>query len=299
MFRALSALTIAAAVITSVAAQNAAPSPRGVTLASAGDVTLTSIAGTVALDKDATRSVADRDTIATGARGAATLSSSLGWSAALGASARATLRTEAVSIGASPVYQRVLALEAGSLTWTVSSKTPVYLRTPVAMIKAQDAVKLKVDFVNGKLTVETEEGTVQVQGNTAHVQLKTGQRVMINYSPGNQRLHFVVLEDNGQPIDIQVGKVTIHATEGDEFSATVFGEHMDIAVDKGVVVVTGPDQSTTEVSAGSTETIVGGAVGFTPPTSTPPDGQKDRDRKTLPKEPTSEPFQNKSEVSPS
>lgn len=234
---------------------------RGVSLSAAAEVNLTDWTGrTESIAADATRLLADRDVLATGLAGSGTVASPAGWTAALGASTRVSLRTEALAVGSRVEFHRMLDLTEGSLTWHVKSNGPSFLRTPVGLLSA-DAAKVNVSYANGKLNIETADGAVELDGKTAHVVLKSGQRLIVSYMERTGSFHVEMLEDDGNPVDVVIGKTTLHLTKGDIVDAAPVGEHLDVRVAAGVVQLTGPDNRTLEGSPGAVETVVGGGVG--------------------------------------
>ena len=234
----------------------------------AGSITLASSSATVTSFGGSSRvisaetGIVDRDIVTTALNGTATLESTSGWSATLGEKTCASVKTEIVMGGPSPVFARVLRLLSGSLTWKVNRGAVAWLSTPCGMLKASDTTAMKVSFADGTLTVETEGGSVDLSGGTATVTLKGGQVVRVHYSKLTGAFSFEVVEDNGNAIDIEVGKTTVHATKGDAFDVHVSaGGHSEVFVSKGLVQVSGPDKRMVELGPGQTEIVVGGGEG--------------------------------------
>jgi ferric-dicitrate binding protein FerR (iron transport regulator) len=225
------------------------------------NATITSFAGGARVISAET-SLLDRDTIATGLKGSALVSSVTGWTASLAADTRAAIRTEAVSGGPAPVFARVLELLSGSLTWKVARGSASWLRTPAGLLKAADAATINISFADNVLTIQSQDGTVELVGNTADVKLKGGQWVRVHFSPRSNTFSVEIIEDNGNAIDIEIGKTLIHATKGDAFEVQIQAGHADVRVTRGLVQVSGPDrQRMIEVGPGQTETVVNGGEG--------------------------------------
>jgi len=223
------------------------------------DATVTSFAG-VTRDASAAIGLFDRDAIATGLNGSAKVVSSTGWTAMLGPSTAAALRTEPISGGVSPVFARVLDLSGGSIRWTVAKGATGWLRTPAGLLKAA-ASTVTVSFADGVLSIQSEDGEVQLTGNTADVKLKAGQWLRVHFSIINVLFTFEVIEDNGNPIDIVVGLTIVHATKGDLFEIQIINLHADVRVTKGLIQVSGPDKRVEEVGPGFTITVINGGTG--------------------------------------
>lgn len=241
-------------------AASAYPQAQTASLTLTGSATVTSLAG-VSRSIDAPASLSDRDTIATALGQTASIASSTGWSAALTQDTRATVRTEAVLGGPAPVFARVLEILNGSLTWKVEKGAAGFLRTPAGILSAQSATKVTVSFADGVLTIHTEEGTVELTGNTADVKLKAGQWIRVSFSPRSNTFFFEILEDGGNAVDIEIGKTLIHANKGDAFEIAIQAGHADVRVTKGLIQVSGPDKRMVEVGPGQTETVVNGGEG--------------------------------------
>jgi hypothetical protein len=221
------------------------------------DATVTSFAG---LTRTAASPLLDRDVVATGLDGSARLVSSTGWTAELGPSTRAELRTEPVAGGASPLFARLLDLTAGSLKWSVSRGAQGWLRTPAGLLQATGST-ITVSFADGVLSIKTEDGEVQLTGNSADVRLRAGQWLRVHFTPLNLLFSFEIIEDNGTPIDIIVGATVVHSTKGDGFEIQIIGDHADVRVLRGLIQVAGPNKRIEEVVPGVTITVVNGAIG--------------------------------------
>ncbi len=233
------------------------------------NATITSFGGSSRIISTPT-AITDRDVISTGLNAGAALDSSTGWSASIGQNSRTAVRTEVVMGGPSPVFARVLELMKGSLTWKVQKGAAAWLRTPCGMLKASDTAKVKISFADNTLTIENvgEGGSVDFSGNTATITLKGGQVIRVHYSTLTSTFAVEVLEDNGNAVDIEIGKTTIHATKGDAFEVKIQNDHAEVSVSKGLVQVSGPDKRMVEVGPGQTEIVVGGAEGAVKGTGT-------------------------------
>ena len=165
-------LVLALAFCAAPAWPQTAPTPSTIRLTGT-DATVISFAG-FARDASSAIGLVDRDSIATGLEGSATVVSSTGWTAAFGPSSAAVLRTEPIMGGASPIFARVLDFSSGSLRWTVAKGATGWLRTPAGLLQGA-ASTITVSFADGVLSIQTEDGEVQLTGNTADVKLKAGQ----------------------------------------------------------------------------------------------------------------------------
>jgi len=257
----IAALVVALALCAVPAWPQSGSATLAVVQLSGTNATVTSFGG-IARDATASTRLLDRDAIATGLNGSATIASSSGWSVELGSSTRATLRTEPVAGGASPIFAHVLDLAEGSLKASVARGATAWLRTSVGMVTAQDAAKFTISYVNGTISVLTEHGEVTIEaGKRTYVKLKTGEQVDIGFDPVNNVFFCEVNNDAGRPIEFVIGNTVIRANKGDKFQTKVENKHADVRVLEGDVDVTGPDKRTLRVSKGQSEVIVNGGIG--------------------------------------
>jgi hypothetical protein len=266
----LVALAVAVVLCSAPAWPQSGPTHSTIQLTGTG-ATVTSFAGT-SREVSSSTNLLDLDTIATGINGSAKVVSSTGWTAELGASTRAVIRTVPIAGGPSPIFARVLDLSEGSLTWSVAKGAMGRLDTPVGSITAQDATQVKISYSNGLVSVVTQWGESTFSaGSTYLAKLPSGQMVDIGFDAVNNVFYCKVLGDgdphlgghvpSGPPVDFVIGKTVVRADKGDEFQTKVDHKHADVRVLKGSVDVKGPDGLSQSVGVGQYGLVINGGVG--------------------------------------
>ncbi len=236
--------------------------PGGSDVALSGDAQILGMDGAVR----ATTSPADLDTVV--ASGDASLKAPL-WTARLSRGTRGVLRTEFLQ----GQFFRLFELLEGSVkldgAWA--------LRAGTLVVRAQ-AASVEASYKNGILVIKVGDGdTVLITGTSASITLKNGQRLQISYDPATGTFTIVVDEDNGQPIDVKIGKTTFQVSKGDDVTAKVSGDNLIVNAISGDVSLVGPDGNLVSVPQGGQTTVVGGGKGAVTPGIQVPftPGQKD------------------------
>ena len=159
-----------------------------------------------------------------------------------------------------------------------TSAAPVVLVSPSA--GGYQPAKVRISVKDQKVRVESETGVAEVDfaDAAAHIRLTGGARLTVSFDSRADAFHVEILEDAEAPIDLAIGKTLIHTTRGDVFDARVIGEHLEVAVDRGVVQVTGPDGKSAEIVQSNRITVSGGGLGaihgVPPPSPLAPPGPK-------------------------
>ncbi len=149
-----------------------------------------------------------------------------------------------------------------------------------------DGVRVTISVKDQQMRVEAEAGVAEVQfsDTTAHARLTGGQRLSVAFDPRSRTFAVEVLEDAAGSLDIGIGTAVVHATKGDAFDARVIGEHLEIAVRRGLVSVMSASGLKEEVGQGGEITVSGGAKGAIHgvPSAVPPSALRTRG---IPKDP--------------
>ncbi|MBI4565926.1 MAG: hypothetical protein HY716_14655 [Planctomycetes bacterium] len=258
-----------------------------------GDVTIERPGATAEIATEAV-TLKDLDVIKTGPAGRAEIRCDGGWTATLAADSRATLRALPERTASGVKFRRSLELLDGGVTWKAGADSILVagharLRAQTAQVRVIYKDAIVIDAVDGLVSIE-------LIGDTTYVVLKGGQRFEVRFDTSTQMFNFKILEDNGDKFEVHLGRTVIQVTKGDIFQARVDGDNLDLAVQQGIVQVTGPDARPGHVSQGFPYTVIGGAAGSI---QGPLVGQGRPAGLDVPREPRRDPYKDVSDVSPS
>jgi hypothetical protein len=168
---------------------------------------------------------------------------------------------------------------------------------PLPMLPAPPAATLRLSAKDRQLRVEGDGlASVEFAGATATVRLAGGATLIVAYDAKTATFTVEALEDAESAIDVGIGHAVVHVTKGDVFQARVLGDHLDVVVKRGLVVVAGPDKRSAEVAQGGQMTVSGGGRGAVEgaaaePAAPPPP-------RTVPREPRRATILDRTDVAP-
>lgn len=223
-----------------------------------GEVTVeTADAATPVVDAASLR---DNDVVRTGAAGRASISGADSWSAVLDASSSVAVRLLPETENGRTCFRRVLELREGAVAWKATAKSVLVL--PFGRL-VSSGLSVRVYFRGGNLHIDASEGEATFEGEAGnrYATLSTGHKINVRYDHKTVTFQIEVLEDGGNALDILIGTARFEATKGDVFKIRVEGANLDLLVERGIVVATGPDGASNEVGEGVIVTLKGAGEG--------------------------------------